>query len=104
MKRTLLFIAGFAVASIVGPAYAQEANPEAGGQAEAKPDRIIKQEAGQEVEEIRIDGRLQSVRVKPRVGPQYIIEDRAGDGSLASPQGGEMDSRFNIRTWKLGEW
>jgi hypothetical protein len=102
MKQTVLSIAGLAIATFVVPAGAQDADvPE---QTEVKSERVVKQEAGQQVEEIRIDGRLQSVRVKPRVGPEYIIEDRAGDGSLASPQGGEMDSRFNIRTWKIGEW
>ncbi|GJL83854.1 MAG: hypothetical protein DHS20C01_34880 [marine bacterium B5-7] len=63
-----------------------------------------KTDAGQQVDEVRIEGRLQSVRVKPSTGPAYYIDDRSGDGTLQAPTGGEMDSQFNIRTWKLGTW
>lgn len=71
---------------------------------ESRPEIRTLEDAGQQVEERRIDGRLDSVRVKPRSGPEYFIQDRSRDGTLSSPEGGEMDSRFNIRTWKLGEW
>jgi len=100
MKRSILMLLASASAFVLGsvPVSAQEQ------QLPERPDRVVKQEAGQEVEEIRIEGRLDSVRVKPRIGPEYFIDDRAGDGTLSSTGGGEMDSSFNIRTWKLGEW
>ncbi len=98
MKRSILMLLASASALCIAPAGAQEQ------QLPERPDRVVKQEAGQEVEEIRIEGRLDSVRVKPRIGPEYFIDDRAGDGTLSSTGGGEMDSSFNIRTWKLGEW
>ncbi len=69
-----------------------------------EPERVIKQDAGQEVEEIRIQGRLDSVRVKPIYGPEYFFQDHGGDGTLSAGSGAEMDQDFNMRTWKLGEW
>lgn len=70
----------------------------------AAADELVKHEAGQEVVETRIEGRLEGVQVKPRQGPVYYFDDRAGDGTLLSGERGDLESDFNIRTWKLGEW
>jgi hypothetical protein len=67
-------------------------------------DTLSHEEAGQQVQEIRIVGRLTEVRVKPETGPEYFFKDRGGDGTLSGRGGGEMESNNNIRTWKLGEW
>ncbi len=99
MKQFKLHLMGISLFSVAMVLQAQES-----AQSEATVDRIVKEEAGQQVEETRIDGRLESIRVKPRIGPEYFIDDRSGDGTLSSAGGGEMDSQFNIRTWKLGEW
>jgi hypothetical protein len=105
MKYSIQSLLAVAIALTVASANAQEqTQPESADQADAPIERLVKEEAGQQVVETRIDGRLDSVRVKPRIGPEYFIMDRSGDGTLSSPDGGEMDSRFNIRTWKVGEW
>lgn len=107
MKHSIPLLAAV-LALACGPVLAQdEGKTEEAAKAEqeaAQSEQIVKQEAGQVVEETRIDGRLQGVKVKPRRGPEYFFDDRAGDGTLTMPDGGELDSESNIRTWKLGEW
>lgn len=101
MKHPIPILAAAVLAIAFGPVLAQDADQ---GEQAAQSEQIVKQEAGQVVEETRIDGRLQGVKVKPRRGPEYFFDDRAGDGTLLMPEGSELDSQFNIRTWKLGEW
>lgn len=101
MKHPTSLLAAAVVAFACGPVLAQD---EETAEQAAQGEQIVKQEAGQVVEETRIDGRLQGVKVKPRRGPEYFFDDRAGDGTLSTAEGSELDSQFNIRTWKLGEW
>ncbi len=101
MTHTIPKLAAAALAVLVGAANAQDdTKPEQ----VADVEKVVKEEAGQQVEETRIEGRLQGVRVKPRHGPEYFIDDRAGDGSLSTPEGDDLGSQPNIRTWKLGTW
>ena len=85
----------------------QDSDPAAAGDAEeqAGQEVLVREDAGQQVREIRRQGRLDSIVVTPQTGPSYIFEDRGGVEGMQSPQeGSEIDSGFNIRTWKLGEW
>ena len=66
--------------------------------------RVVKKEAGQSIEEFRVEGRLESISITPPTGPAYFIDDRYGDGTLTSSGEDSIDSDFNIRTWKLGTW
>ena len=87
--------------AVGGNVWAQQpgADPEASGE-----ETLVREDAGQQVEEIRRQGRLDSIVVTPRTGPSYIIEDRGVDGMQSPQEGGDMESGFNIRTWKIGEW
>ena len=102
MRKLMALLIGTALLTSHGMAVAEQ-DAEALNQQPQAQVRAI-EDAGQQVEETRVDGRLESVRVKPRTGPEYFIQDRSRDGTLSAPEGGEMDSRFNIRTWKIGEW
>lgn len=105
MKHFAITLAAASAMMLSLAVAAQQEQDEEEEQARApQTDVLVKEEAGQQVVETRIEGRLESVRVKPRIGPEYFIQDRGGDGTLSATGGGEMDSSFNIRTWKLGEW
>jgi hypothetical protein len=53
------------------------------------------------IEEYRLNGRLQMVKVTPRVGPSYQLIDTNGDGKLDS-----HDFEGGVRPvyWTLFEW
>ncbi|GAB3338112.1 MULTISPECIES: DUF2782 domain-containing protein [Marilutibacter] len=65
----------------------------------ANPEVIrSEQPNGDVIEEYRVNGRLQVVKVTPARGPVYYLEDRDGDGR---PDNGETVSPV---LWKLFEW
>lgn len=103
MKHSAIRLIGIGLVAFAGALWAQE-NTDPTASKAPEPESVVKEEAGQMIVERRVEGRLESVRVKPRVGPEYFIDDRVGDGSLVVPESGEMGSDHNIRTWKLGEW
>ncbi len=100
MKQVPMIIPALMFAAS-GAVWAQQENAQAGA---ANEETLVREEAGQQVEEIRRQGRLDSIVVTPKTGPSYIFEDRGIDGMQSPQEGGDMDSGFNIRTWKLGEW
>ncbi len=88
---------------LISSAFAQQ-NSDSEAAVEVNPDGVtVKRQDSTLIEEYREGGRLEMIKITPESGPAYFIEDRAGDGTM-SPRESDMDSEFNIRTWKIGEW
>jgi len=56
---------------------------------------------GDTIEEYRVAGQLQVVKVTPRRGPTYYLIDSNGDGRLDSSKG---EGPISPVYWKLFEW
>ncbi|QNP39562.1 DUF2782 domain-containing protein [Lysobacter solisilvae (ex Woo and Kim 2020)] len=56
---------------------------------------------GDRIEEYRVQGQLQVVKVTPRRGKAYYLIDRNGDGRLDSSKG---EGPVSPVMWKLFEW
>ena len=56
---------------------------------------------GDLVEEYRVQGQLQVVKVTPRRGAPYYLIDRNGDGRLDSSKG---EGPVSPVMWKIFEW
>ena len=56
---------------------------------------------GDLIEEYRVQGQLQVVKVTPRRGKTYYLIDRNGDGRLDSSEG---EGPVSPVMWKLFEW
>ena len=97
--RTIIPALIFAASGLAWAQEQAEPTDEAGEES-----RLVREDAGQQVEEIRRQGRLDSIVVTPATGPRYFIEDRGIEGMQSPKEGGDMEAEFNIRTWKLGEW
>lgn len=103
MRQPVIRLIGIGLLSVSAAVWAQQDADQPTARA-PQPETLVKEDAGQKVVEKRVEGRLEGVRVKPRIGPEYFIDERAGDGSLTAPGSGEMGTSPNIRTWKIGEW
>lgn len=60
-------------------------------------------EAGDRVEEYRVRGKLYMQKVKPRVGPAYVLMDHKGDGTFTR-QDNTLDSGVRVPQWVLLEF
>lgn len=60
-----------------GSAWAQEALPSA----EPKVERLVHEDEGSRIEELRVRGAVQRIVVTPKVGPKKGYEIITGDGS-----------------------
>ena len=56
---------------------------------------------GDRIEEYRVQGQLQVVKVTPQRGKTYYLIDRNGDGRLDSSEG---EGPVSPVMWKLFEW
>lgn len=56
---------------------------------------------GDQIEEYRVQGQLQVVKVTPKRGKTYYLIDRNGDGRLDSSKG---EGPVSPVMWKLFEW
>ena len=56
---------------------------------------------GDQIEEYRVQGQLQVVKVTPKRGAPYYLVDRNGDGRLDSSKG---EGPVSPVMWKLFEW
>ena len=103
------------------PALAQDASqnpqqPNAGGRGqlstqeqkaddrrEQRVERIVVEDAGSRVDELRVGGQTQSITVQPKTGtPMPAYEVRANDGARARPGNfNESDSVNAPRVWNL---
>lgn len=63
-------------------ALALSATPPALAQDGPRPDILTIQEAGQTLEEYRIDGTLYAIRIVPQNGKAYFLVDTTGNGNF----------------------
>lgn len=71
-----------------------------------KIERIVVEDAGSRVDELRVGGQTQSITVQPKTGtPLPAYEVRANDGARARPGNlGESDAIKAPRVWNLGHF
>jgi len=67
------------------PAFAQEAK--APGTAEPKVERLVHEDEGSRIEELRVRGTTQRIVVTPKVGTKQSYEILLGDGSRDLSEG-----------------
>jgi hypothetical protein len=58
---------------------------------------------GYTLEEFRVQGRREWIRVTPRNAPSLYMNDRTGIGTMSDPNG-DLDSTINVPKWRLGQW
>ena len=68
--------------------------------------RIVVEDAGSRVDELRVGGQTQSITVQPKTGtPLPAYEVRSGDGARSRPGNlGDSDSVNAPRVWNLGRF
>lgn len=68
--------------------------------------RIVVEDAGSRVDELRVGGQTQSITVQPKTGtPLPAYEVRASDGARSRPGNlGDSDSVNAPRVWNLGRF
>ncbi|AVP57203.1 hypothetical protein [Pulveribacter suum] len=76
------------------------------GRRSQRVERIVVEDAGSRVDELRVGGQTQSITVQPKTGtPLPAYEVRAGDGARSRPGNlGDSDSVNAPRVWNLGRF
>jgi hypothetical protein len=70
---------------------------------ELEPEVTIIQREDATVEEYRLNGRLYSVKVTPKVGKPYYFVDRDGDGVMESRMS-DLYNPFRVPQWVIFSW
>jgi hypothetical protein len=97
MRPTPYLMAALAGALLAGCA-TMDTDPTANLQGAEVTTRTVD---GDQIEEYRVQGQLQVVKVTPRRGKTYYLIDRNGDGRLDSSKG---EGPVSPVMWKLFEW
>lgn len=109
MKKSLLVLAmlagGAAFAADDGAPAGTEAEQEAREEGtQVNPDGVtVKRGLGGTVEEFRIGGRLESMKVDRDRGSTDYWYDRRGDSTWEAEQD-EVGEKRNARQWEIGNW
>ena len=98
MRRASFLCSLLAVAALSGCATVDERDPTANLEGADVTSRTVD---GDLIEEYRVQGQLQVVKVTPRRGKAYYLIDRNGDGRLDSSEG---EGPVSPVMWKLFEW
>lgn len=91
-------IATLLLALTLGACATMGDDPTAGLQGADVTTRIVD---GDRIDEYRVQGQLQVVKVTPKRGAPYYLVDRNGDGRLDSSKG---EGPVSPVMWKLFEW
>ncbi len=67
------------------------------------PEITIRRDAEKTVTEFRLNGRLQSIKVEPAVGPTYWLVDTTGDG-ITDTRYSNYYPPFAIPGWVIFRW
>jgi hypothetical protein len=97
MRTATYLMAALATTLLAGCA-TMDADPTAGLQGAEVTTRMVD---GDQVEEYRVQGQLQVVKVTPKRGKTYYLIDRNGDGRLDSSKG---EGPVSPVMWKLFDW
>ncbi|WP_313314415.1 hypothetical protein [Pulveribacter sp.] len=83
----------------------EQEQPQA-GRHNQRVQRIVVEDAGSRVDELRVGGQTQSITVQPKTGtPLPAYEVRSGDGARSRPGNlGDSDSVNAPRVWNLGRF
>lgn len=100
--RALIF---FGLSLLATGAFAQqplaEPQPAAEGRKNQKVERIVLEDSGSRVEEVRYAGQSQSITVQPRAGmPEYEIQPTDGARSRPADRDG-LSTATGQRVWNL---
>lgn len=68
-----------------------------------EPEVTIRQDAKNTITEFRINGRLQSIKIQPAVGPAYWLVDTTGDG-FTDTRYNNYNPPFAIPGWVIFRW
>ena len=68
-----------------------------------EPEVTIRRDDRQTITEYRINGRLQSIKVEPAVGPTYWLVDTTGDG-FTDTRYDNYNPPFAIPGWVIFRW
>ena len=81
-------LAAACLLALAGTALAQEARaPAAPGTAEPKVERLVHEDEGSRIDELRVRGTTQRIVVTPKVGTKQSYEILVGDGSRDLSEG-----------------
>lgn len=83
--NTLHALAATWLLALAGPAVAQQAKVP--GSAEPKVERLLHEDEGSRIEELRVRGTTQRIVVTPKVGTKQSYEILLGDGSRDLSEG-----------------
>lgn len=98
----LMLTGGLVFAADTAPRAADDSAEQTATQ--VNPDGVtVKREAGGEVEEYRVGGRLESMTIDRDRGTTDYWYDRRGDSTWEAGKG-EVDEKKNLRQWRLGNW
>ncbi len=73
--------------ALAGPVLAQEAKAPAAATAEPRVERLVHEDEGSRIEELRVRGTTQRIVVTPKVGTKQSYEILVGDGSRDLSEG-----------------
>lgn len=96
--RTASFLTVVLASALLAACATTGGDPTAGLQGAEVTTRMVD---GDQIEEYRVQGQLQVVKVTPRRGKTYYLVDRNGDGRLDSSEG---EGPVSPVMWKLFEW
>ena len=68
-----------------------------------EPDITIRRDGKKTITEFRLNGRLQSIKVEPAVGPTYWLVDTTGDG-FTDTRYDNYNPPFAIPGWVILRW
>jgi Protein of unknown function (DUF2782) len=93
-----------AVAPAEAKAATKTANPRIDTQAEPKIERIVVQDDGVRIEELRVRGQTQRIVVKPKHGAEYEIVVPAGGRDPGTNRAGQRGDASGQRVWRVLEF
>jgi hypothetical protein len=97
MRTVLLAPLALSLSLVLAACASTPADPTAGLDDAQVTRRVA--ENGDVIEEYRVSGRLQVVKVTPSRGPVYYLRDQDGDGQVDEDEG-----PVSPVWWKLFEW
>ncbi len=97
--RTLLLLLACLLTPFALAAEKPPTQPGANGDSAGQPEVTISQEAGQQVEEYRANGKLYMIKITPKHGVPYYLVDERGDGKFARQE--SLDSGMRVPRWVL---
>jgi hypothetical protein len=98
--RSTFVLASLLVASVA--AFAQAADDAKPGRRNQKIERLVHEDAGSRIEELRYGGQTQSITVKPKVAvPEYQVEPASQARTSATDDRRGLSASGGTRFWNV---